>query len=296
MEYEPQQGPRTNGLAITSLMLGLLSFVTCAITGIPAIICGAIAQGRIGRSEGRETGSGMAIAGIVIGSITSLASVFAVPVLIALLLPAVQAARTAARQTQSSNNLKQIGLAMYMFADQNGSTLPPDFTTNDEGVPLHSWRTLILPYLELGNVNVDYERPWDDPVNAALSRTPMPVYSSPLDDGNLDAKMTSYVAVVDPEFIFSGGNGISFKDVEDGISNTILLVEMNGTQLPWASPGDATWEEFLAAYNAGTLSASPGGAAVLFADGSVQRLPYDLPEGVLRGMFTRAGGEPAVGP
>ena len=64
-------------------------------------------------------------------------------VLIALLLPAVQAAREAARRSQCQNNLKQIGLAVQNFHDVN-KKLPP----SDLGLKLANWAILILPYME----------------------------------------------------------------------------------------------------------------------------------------------------
>lgn len=74
-------------------------------------------------------------------------------VLVGLLLPAVQAAREAARRMQCSNNLKQIGLAMHNYHDTN-STFPfasaswPPGSDAIEGGTEHSWVVRILPYIE----------------------------------------------------------------------------------------------------------------------------------------------------
>ena len=102
-------------------------------------------------------------------------------ILIALLLPAVQAAREAARRMQCSNNLKQIGLALHNYAQAKGvfppgcivSTLysasdPHDFNPWAEAGPSPSppppngphgtsWMLMLLPYIELTNL---YDR-WD---------------------------------------------------------------------------------------------------------------------------------------
>lgn len=75
-------------------------------------------------------------------------------ILIALLLPAVQAAREAARRAQCVNNLKQIGVALHNY-ESTHTTLPyggsydaPVGLPGSSGLGVHSWRTFILPYLE----------------------------------------------------------------------------------------------------------------------------------------------------
>src|SRR5438105_1823365 len=81
-----------------------------------------------------------------------------IAVLIALLLPAVQAAREAARRAQCVNNLKQIGIALHNYHDQNGSfplggvNLGPSSAGWTGGTSALSWRALILPQLEQGNI------------------------------------------------------------------------------------------------------------------------------------------------
>ena len=100
----------------------------------------------IGAPPPRSTGSsGAAIAAIIAAVVVGL--FFCGGILIALLLPAVQAAREAARRTQCSNNLKQIGLAMHNYHDVN-QQFPPAYIADADGQPMHSWRVLILPYLE----------------------------------------------------------------------------------------------------------------------------------------------------
>ena len=84
---------------------------------------------------------------VVRESIPSISSPATSGVLIALLLPAVQAAREAARRAQCVNNLKQIGLAMHNYASANDA-FPGPAITDKEGKPLLSWRVAILPYIE----------------------------------------------------------------------------------------------------------------------------------------------------
>src|SRR5438105_12985361 len=96
-----------------------------------------------------------------------------IAVLIGLLLPAVQKVREAAARSQSSNNLKQIALAMHNFNDANGTRLPqlndtapnaPNMTTNNQGAGLASIFFNILPYIEQDNVYRIFQKSSTNPV------------------------------------------------------------------------------------------------------------------------------------
>ncbi len=103
----------------------------------------------------------------------------AAPTLIALLLPAVQQAREAARRTQADNHLKQIGLAMHNFHDVNNK-LPAQ--ANYEGKkPLLSWRVHLLPYLGEAELYNEFhlDEPWDSPHNKKLIEKMPQVYKNP---------------------------------------------------------------------------------------------------------------------
>ena len=99
-------------------------------------------------------------------------------VLVALLLPAVQAAREAARRTQCTSQLKQVGLAVQSYHDQRGAFPPGRTATRQFGV---SWAFMILPQVEETAVYDAFEPATrvDDDANAPAMRTPVPVYACP---------------------------------------------------------------------------------------------------------------------
>ncbi len=88
---------------------------------------------------------------------------------IALLLPAVQAVREAARRAQCTNNLKQIGLALHNYHSATNG-FPAAAITSKDGKPLLSWRVAILPFIEQQNLYNEFhlDEAWDSPHNKAL--------------------------------------------------------------------------------------------------------------------------------
>ncbi|TWU08672.1 hypothetical protein CA54_39080 [Symmachiella macrocystis] len=211
-------------------------------------------------------------------------------VLIALLLPNVRQAREAARRTHCRNNLKNIGLALHNYHDAYGG-FPPAHTVDADGKPLHSWRMLIVPYLQKGTVyeRTDFSKPWDDPANTEVAAMLEPIYVCP--STVIERDYTSYLAVVTPESCMRPTEMRPITDITDGMSNTIMVAEVPVKYaVPWMAPQDA--DEHL------VLSPKPdddfhhaGGSFYLFADGGVQFISSETETATLRGLITPAGGE-----
>jgi hypothetical protein len=121
--------PKTSGLAIASLILGLLSFILSIFTAIPAVICGHISLGQIKKSAGAVTGRGMAIAGLVLGY---LYFVVLAAILFAIGGPAFKAGMAAALEAASLVHAKQIDTACHMYAAAHNGSFPNSL---DELVP-----------------------------------------------------------------------------------------------------------------------------------------------------------------
>ena len=262
-------GPEAmSGRAIASFVLGLCSFVLCCFTGVPAVILGIMGLSDINNPKKNVSGKGFAITGIVLGSLWSVVAVPAV--LIAILLPAVQAAREAARRAQCVNNLKQIGLAMHNYESSFG-TFVPVATYDASGKPLLSWRVLLLPYLEQQPLYNKFhlDEPWDSPNNKPLGEIVLRVFQCPSEPAL--GPNTTYQVVVDPRSTFTGKPaGVPLREVTDGTANTLLVVEA-ATPVPWSKPDDIRFAR-ASDPRLGIGSRHPGGLNALFADGAVRFL------------------------
>jgi prepilin-type processing-associated H-X9-DG protein len=211
---------------------------------------------------------------------------------VALLLPAVQAAREAARRSQCNNNLKQIALALHNYHDVY-KCFPPAVITDKQGRPMRSWRVAILPFMEQKALydQYDFNQPWDSPRNRPLDNTPMPVYRCPSDPG-LNSTETNYVMIAGKGTVGGLPNeAVTFAQITDGTSNTILVVEVVGTGIQWMEPKDLSIDELSGRLNDGSgkciSSQHPGGANVALADGSVRFLSNTLDPQVLRWLILR---------
>jgi prepilin-type N-terminal cleavage/methylation domain-containing protein/prepilin-type processing-associated H-X9-DG protein len=186
-------------------------------------------------------------------------------VLVALLLPAIQSARDAARRAQCTNNLKQIGLALLNYETTHKS-FPSGYVSsydgdgNDTG-PGWGWCAFILPQMEESAIYhvIHFDLPIEDPNNGVRVAN-IPGFFCPTDDAkrvwqakNRDASgnpialicevaASNYVGMygttepgVDGDGIFFRNSKISLKDITDGTSKTIAVGE-RAHQL-----GNATW-------------------------------------------------------
>ncbi|HEX5102550.1 MAG TPA: DUF1559 domain-containing protein [Pirellulaceae bacterium] len=214
---------------------------------------------------------------------------------VALILPAVQAAREAARRAQSSNNLKQIGIAMHNYHDVY-NTFPPAVVTGANGQPLYSGRVLLLPFMEQSNLFEAWakDKAWDSPENMALSQTAIKVFQDPSNANTGNAAQTDYVFVTGTGTIFDPalGRGTRLQDITDGTSNTIMVIEMRGSGINWAEPRDIDMSAAIPL----PPSSHAGGNVVLFADGSVRNISTNVPPTTVHALTTRSGGEPATLP
>jgi hypothetical protein len=227
-------------------------------------------------------------------TLVSLLTILALGVLfVACLLPNIYrgGGREAGRRMSCQNNLKQIGIALHNYHDEYGS-FPPAYTVDESGKPLHSWRTLILPFLEQKALyeQIDLSKPWDDPANQAARETVVQIYRCP--STYPPQGQTSYVAIVAPDGCFSGPTSHKLTDIADGTGDTLLVTEVPAKDaVPWMSPSDTNETAFLAALADAKTRPHPGGAQAVRADGSVTQIDADISPASLRALVSIAGKE-----
>lgn len=210
--------------------------------------------------------------------------------LVVLLLPAQRSVPEAARRMQCSNHLKQIALALQEYADTYGN-LPPAHTVDADGKPLHSWRTLILPYLEQKELydQIDLSKPWDDPTNEAARNAKVATYVCP--SGIWNKPHTSYFAVVAHGGCFKPTEPTPLAAITDKASETLMVIEVpEKYAVHWMSPHDAT-EELILERQSDTKFAHPNGSMAAFVDGHTAFLTKNTPAHILRALISISGNE-----
>ena len=207
-----------------------------------------------------------------------------------LLLPRIDS-RKAAPRTVCKNNLKQLVLALHNYHDEYGC-FPPAYIADKQGRPMHSWRTLILPFVEFKPIYKEYrfDEPWNGPHNRKLSALQLNLFQCPEDKhSNSD---TNYLVVVGPKTVFPGSKCVKLSEITGGKTETILIVEVDNSGIEWAEPRDLSEVEAARGVNpkSGIGISSrhkSGGAQIAFADGSVRFLPSDYPADNLPALLER---------
>ncbi|QEH31681.1 hypothetical protein OJF2_01460 [Aquisphaera giovannonii] len=223
---------------------------------------------------------------------------------IMLLSPAYRSAREAARRAACVNNLKQIALAMHNYAEEHGA-FPPACTLDANGRRLHSWRVLLLPYLELEAFykTIDLSKPWDDPANAKAAERMPSVYNcsasakpnhtaEPFERfGNRPDNTTTYLANAAEGGLLRRGKPRRPEDVIDGLMETLMVIEADDREaVPWMAPIDAD-ATLILGLSPDSKLAHPGGMNAAFCDGSVRFLKATLAASTRRAMITIDAGD-----
>jgi prepilin-type processing-associated H-X9-DG protein len=145
---------KTSGLAIAALVLAILSFFTCLITAIPAIVMGIVVLVKISQSRGQLKGTGIAITAIVLPIILSM------PIWMGILMPALFRVRQIAFRTVCDQNMSGLGMAMLIYANDYDDKFP----TQTE------WCDLLMKYTEVPAEGFRCRGALEGPCNYAMNK------------------------------------------------------------------------------------------------------------------------------
>jgi hypothetical protein len=196
--------------------------------------------------------------------------------------------KTAAAAAQTTNNLKQIGLAMHVYHDANGA-FPPAAVCDKKGKPLLSWRVLVLPYIEQQQLYQQFklDEPWDSPNNKKLLDKMPKVYAIPGVTPE-NGTETHFRVFVGNGAVFDYVRSSKITEIADGTSNTFMVVTA-AKAVPWTKPDEL---EFDPDKDMGTLLGKfHNRIMVAFCDGSVRTFLKPPAKDTLKAYITRAGGE-----
>jgi prepilin-type processing-associated H-X9-DG protein len=252
------------------------------VAATAAIVLGILGLVEIHQGAGKVKGGSSAVTGLVTGTLTLL------PLLLVLVVAVFGV--PGEKKLGSSNNLKELGLAMHLYYEDYGHFPPAvvrDPGLGDRGQP-YSWRVALLPYLGQKELFSQYRRdePWDSPANqAALARMPR-VFAAPGDVRAVDG-LTHYQVLVGPGTAFERLDlRIRLTDFPRGASETILVVEA-ADPVPWTKPEDLSYAPNGPMPKVGGLVGN--GFHALFADGSVRWIEAERQESALRMLVPRNG-------
>jgi len=168
------EAPKTCGIAIASLVLGILGPCTLGIGPLVGLILGCVGLSKINKSRGTLSGKGLAVAGISVSGVTLVLSLvlwvmLIVPIITgAMLFPAVAQAQEQAKRVQCMNNMRQLSIAIGMYYDDNAQRMPTpsqwcDALSNYVGNTKSLFRCPGAPPSELCSYALNPNAQWQSP-------------------------------------------------------------------------------------------------------------------------------------
>jgi hypothetical protein len=197
--------------------------------------------------------------------------------------------RTTLWNTTRRDYLKQLALAMHNFHDVNGR-FPAQALYDKNGRALLSWRVQLLPFLEEDKLYKEFhlDEPWDSVHNKQLIGRIPAIFRAPqlpLEDH----EKTTMLGPVGKRAFFQGKEGVKIRNITDGTTNTIMILEATANEaVIWTKPDDFD-------IDAGRLHErlfqGRDSFGTAFCDGHYQMLQKTIKEKTLEWLFTINGGE-----
>lgn len=208
--------------------------------------------------------------------------------------PMININRGAAGSAASYSNLNKIGKANLWHEAVEGK-LPQGTIQNEFGQAQHGWMIQLTPYMDRKDIydRYDFDRPWNDPANAELMRTPIAhlnniaLHNAPERDEN-GFCLSHYATnsrVIGPH------PAMSLEDITDGQGTTLLAGEVNHDFLPWGHPRNYSDPAIGLQVPGGFGGAGSNCTKFIFCDGHVSTIVKDIDPAVLKALTTPAAGD-----
>ena len=304
--------PRLYKPAILALLLGLASVPLLAVGGIVAMVVGFRTLRRINSSDGELRGAPLAIAGMVLGALGTVATVVGVALVILIRM------QLSNQRLEGVDHMRRIGLALTPKAGADDAF--PPATRDPHALPGDrrlSWMADLLPLMareKRGGARLESlsgelvrDEAWDDPANAKAASTPVRLYQAPAAPNYdpLGSAVTHFVGIggvgadavslrrADPRAgMFGHDRGVRPSEVTRGLTYTLLVVETAYDNGPWiagdfpTARGVDAGADRLFGPGAPFGGINTGTTQVLWADGSVRAVRDGTPGEVFRTQAT----------
>jgi len=178
------------------------------------------------------------------------------------------------RTTTCQGCLTTIAIAMHNYHTKYGH-FPPAFLADSQGKPIHSWRALLLEFLDPDlYAKYKWDEPWNGPNNRKLEAKMPRYYACPADNESRTNSRTNYFVVIGEDTLFPGPKTRSLDDIKKSKSSTILVVESIDLNVSWLQPTDLSYDSMSFVLNnptkAGLSSKHRRGVNVCFVDATKQ--------------------------
>jgi type II secretory pathway pseudopilin PulG len=229
-----------------------------------------------------------------------------VVLVVALLFPPAISETEPRHHSACRQQLHRLGLALRAYCDAYGS-FPPAYVADADGYPMHSWRVLILPFLEQQEIYDQYrfDEPWNGPHNAELQERTKPalhgLFTCPNENWSQRPRTVSYLAVVGSDAAWPGPRGRTQAELSGKRADTAQIVEVHDSGIQPFEPRDLNFDSMCFGINDPshcgiraphyhrtywTKSIASRFAQALFADGTVREITEVTPARLVRAMLT----------
>jgi prepilin-type processing-associated H-X9-DG protein len=316
--------PRLSTAAVAAFVLGLLSLGLSLLAALPALYVGFRGLRAVNESDGRLRGRGLAVAGMALAGLTTLLTTLGTAAVVLIHL------QSKSDRAACANNLREVGLAVNVYCDQNDFDFPQATVPNPRLPPERrlSWLAAVGPFLGSAPgapaeptagrrqtfAALGFEQAWDAPTNATAGQANVAAFLCPtfVRDYRPGPGLTSYVGLagIDPDAaslpenspragFFGYDRTLSWLDLPAGTSTTMMATETTRDNGPWAAGGPPTVRGLdpertrYIGYGQPFGGLHPGGLNVLWADASVRFVTEDVSPAHFRAqaLLRRPGGE-----